>query len=201
MAAGAVKIGITTLIFLSALNSKAETVKCLIKLAGLKIGTLIAQHEKVKEMDCYYMVSDVEISFLFKIKIYYKTVSIYKNDELINSKVSSIVGNSNYTSNTYWDGKKYIINCNTYKYSYYDTSITEPIKWSVSKLYFQRPKADDCVYAETYGKLSKLKTEYNALLFEIPKSKQRYYYNAEGLFTKVEMINSIKNFEVVKNAN
>lgn len=201
MVAGVAKIGVSLLLCVSAMSLQAEKISCLIKLAGFKIGSLTAWHENKSGFDQYCLVSDVEINFIMKIKIFYKTVSIYKDNILISSKVSSIIGKSNYSSDTYWDGKKYIINCNTYKYSYRDSSITNPITWSVSKLYFQKPQFNSYVFAETYGKLVKLVKNDGVFVLEIPKSKQVYFYNELGLFTRVEMFNAIKNFEISRNEN
>jgi hypothetical protein len=189
---------IASLIF-SSVFGFSETSNYEITLAGFKIGTLSATHVKVKNIDYYSIVSNVSVNLLFKVQVYYKTVSVYRDDKLIESKVNSLVNGKNFISNTVWDGKKYKINCNTYKYTYSDSSRIEPIKWSVSKLYFERPTSGTEVYAETYGRLSALKLEReNQFRFEIPKSKQIYYYSKDGYLTEVEMINSVKNFKVTK---
>lgn len=180
----------------------AETISYTIKLGGFKIGTLNTVHIKKGKIDYYSVISNVEVNLIFKIKVYYKTISIYNDDKLIESKVNSSVNGNSYTSNTVWDGRKYKIDCNAYKYSYYDSSRTEAINWSVSKLYFEKPEVCTEVYAETYGRFSEFKKEKNnQFRFEVlnPKSKQIYYYN-DTLLGKVEMINSIKNFEIVRNS-
>lgn len=194
------KITLCTVLFFVFNAINAETIGYTIKLGGFKIGTLNTTHIKKGKIDYYSVISNVEVNLIFKIKVYYKTVSIYNDNKLIESKVNSSVNGDSYTSNTVWDGRKYKIDCNAYKYSYSDSSRTEPINWSVSKLYFEKPEVDTEVYAETYGKFSEFKKEKNnQFRFEVanPKSKQIYYYN-DSLLGKVEMINSIKNFEIVK---
>lgn len=177
----------------------SETQSYQIKLAGFNIGTLNATHVKVKNIDYYTITSNVSVNLFVKVKVYYKTITIYKDNKLVESKVNSLVNGKQYYSTTLWDGHCYKINCNTYKYTFTDSSRTESINWSVSKLYFEKPIAGAEVYAETYGKLSQLKLEKNnQLRFEIPKSKQIYYYSEDGELTSVEMINAIKNFNLVK---
>lgn len=201
VAAVAKKIAVFTALLFAITVVKAETISYAIKLGGFKIGSLNTTHIKKGKIDYYSVISNVEVNLFFKIRVYYKTVSIYDDNKLIESKVSSIINGNTYASNTLWDGHKYKIDCNTHNYSYSDSSRTEPIYWSVSKLYFEKPDVDAEVYAETYGKFSEFKKEqHNQFQFEVPnpKSKQIYYYDDE-LLEKVEMVNSIKNFEIVRN--
>ena len=194
-----IKIIFTTYLAFSYFFVFSETQNYKITLAGFNIGTLSATHIQVKNIDYYSIVSNVSVNLIIKVKVYYKTVSVYKDSKLIESKVNSLVNGKSFVSNTLWDGKHYKINCNTYKYTYVDSSRVEPIKWSVSKLYFEKPTVGAEVYAETYGKLSNLKMEKdNQVRFEISKSKQIYYYSEDGDLSDVEMINSIKNFKVTK---
>lgn len=194
-----IKIIFTTYLAFSYFFVFSETQNYKITLAGFNIGTLSATHVQVKNIDYYSIVSNVSVNLIIKVKVYYKTVSVYKDSKLIESTVNSLVNGKSFESNTLWDGKHYKINCNTHKYTYVDSSRIEPIKWSVSKLYFEKPAKGDEVYAETYGKLSLLKFEKdNYFLFEIAKSKQVYHYLETGELSEVEMINSIKNFNVKK---
>lgn len=190
---------LTVLLNLTFCFGFAETLTYKIKLAGFNIGTLNATHVKVKNIDYYSVTSDVSVNLMIKIKVYYATVSVYMDNKLLESKVNSLVNGKQYVSTTKWDGNLYKINCNTYKYAYADSSRSEPINWSVSKLYFEKPKQGTEVFAETYGKISQLQSEgNNQLRFEIPKSRQIYYYSEGGELINVEMINSIKNFNVTK---
>lgn len=201
MVVDVVKKGVVVTALLFALSGvKAETISYAIKLGGFKIGSLSTTHIKKGNIDYYSVISNVEVNLIFKIKVYYKTVSVYNNKQLIESKVSSNVNGKSYASNTIWDGKKYKINCNAHKYSFADSSRTEPIYWSVSKLYFEKPEEGAEVYAETYGRVSEFKKEKNnQFRIEVQENKQIYYYN-DTLLGKVEMINSIKNFEIERNS-
>lgn len=202
MVAGvAKKIAALTALFFVVAVIKAETISYTIKLGGFKIGTLNTTHIKKGKIDYYSVISNVEVNLFLKIKVYYKTVSIYNDNRLIESKVNSIVNGNTYASNTLWDGNKYKIDCNAYKYSYSDSSRTMPIYWSVSKLYFEMPNTGDEVYAETYGQFSQFKREKNnQFRLEVQKTKQVYHYNGDSLLGSVEMINPIINFEIIKNS-
>ncbi len=190
---------IVAILFLINFCAYSETQSFQIKLAGFNIGSLSATHIKVKNIDYYSITSNVSFNLIVNVKVFYKTVSIYKDSLLIQSTVNSIVNGKSYISSTLWDGRKYKMDCSTYKYSFSDSTRKEPIYWSVSKLYFEKPTEGVEVYAETYGRLSQLQMEKkNKLRFEIPKSKQIYHYNEDGKLRDVEMINTIKNFNVVK---
>ena len=168
-----------------------------IKVAGLKIGNLYANHIKNQNYDYYVTNSVVEIYFFKKIKVHVKTESLYKDGLLIKSTVKSNLGGKDYCSRTVWKNDHYDINCYTYKYAYRDSTLTTPIKWSASKLYFEKPVAGDEVYTESYGKLGTLtEVENKSLKMISPKSKQIYTYSKDGKLTGVEVINSVKNFEI-----
>lgn len=190
-----------TALLIASTGLVAKSMSYTIKLAGFTIGTLNTSHARVDDIDYYSITSNVEINFLFHVKIYYRTLSFYRNNILIESTVNSTVNDSSYVSSTIWDGHKYKISCNAYQYKYADSSRTAPIYWSVSKLYFEKPLDGTEVYAESYGMFSPLKKEKdNQFRFGISKSKQMYFYNADSLPDKIEVINSIKNFEIVKNS-
>jgi len=202
MAVGVVRNIVLFIFILATLKTaKGESYICSIKVGGIKIGTLNASHLKINNIDYYSIVSRVEINLMMKIKVHYTTLSSYKDNKLMESTVVSLINGKRYQSKTLWNGNKYLINCSTYKYSYSDSSRTSPIYWSVSKLYFEKPRANSEVFAETYGKINVL-TELNPnqFKFEIPKSKQIYKYDKNNSIESVEMINLIKNFEVIKHS-
>ncbi len=65
-------------LFFTVTTINAENFTYAIKLGGFKIGTLNTIHEKKGSIDYYSIISNVEVNLIFKkIKVYYKTVSIY----------------------------------------------------------------------------------------------------------------------------
>lgn len=111
--------------------------------------------------------------------------------------VNSNVNGTKYSSSTTWTGNKYLINCSAYNYQYYDSTQTEPINYSVSKLYFDKPTAGKEIYAETYGLFGEIKPLSNGeMKLEIPKSQIIFHYDTIGNLMNVEMVNPVKNFEI-----
>ncbi len=172
-----------------------------LKVAGIKIGMLEAYHLKNKSFDYYVTRSTVNFSFIMSLKADIKTESLYNDGVLLKATVTSTLNGTPYISRTVWKKNHYDIDCNTYKYTYKDTTLTKPIKWSAGKLYFEIPVAGDEVYTESYGKLGVLtQTGKHALKMTSPKSKQVYYYSDDNLkILKIEVVNGVKNFDMLPN--
>jgi hypothetical protein len=118
---------------------------------------------------------------------------------LIKSVVTSTINGKPYLSQTIWKKNHYWIECHARNYNYTDTTLTHPIKWSASKLYFDVPPPGASVYAESYGVMGVLEeVEKNALQMTTPESRQIYYYD-EGFIRlrKIEVVNKIKNFDMI----
>lgn len=189
---------IVSLLLLLGLTAAAQDKVFSIKMAGIRIGKLEAYHIKNSGFDYYVTHSTVDFSVILKIKADVKTESLYHNGVLIKAVVNSTLNGIPYSSKTTWEKDHYNIDCHTYKYNYKDSTLTRPIHWTASKLYFEIPAAGDEVFTESYGRLGVLtETGKNNLRMTSPKSKQTYYYNAgHNKLLKIEVINSIKNFEM-----
>lgn len=176
----------------------AQTHTFSINLAGLKIGDLQASHIRHNAFDYYVTNSAVEFLLFVNIKMYVKTESLYENGMLLRSTVSSSINGKLYHSKTQWNKDHYVIDCSTYKYTYKDTTLTKPITWSASKLYFEKPPIGTEVYTESYGKLGSMKElPDKSMKMVSPKSKQIYVYSETSRLLKLEVVNSIKNFEII----
>jgi uncharacterized lipoprotein YehR (DUF1307 family) len=173
-------------------QSKNFTLKAL----GLKIGKLEAFHASKNNIDVY--MSESTIDFI-TIKANVKTEAVYQNGVLIKATVNSTINGQSYVSQTTWKNNRYYIDCHARKYNYSDSTLTTPIRWSASKLYFEIPVKGNAVYTESYGVMGILEeTKKNSLKMTTPESRQIYYYTADGSkLLKIEVINSIKNFEMV----
>lgn len=189
---------IITLIMLVCLPSPATERSFIIRMAGFKIGRLQAYHIRNNGFDYYVTHSAVDFSVLLRVKADVRTEALYNDGMLLKATVTSSLNGVSYQSKTVWCKDHYNINCHTYKYDYVDSTLTKPIHWTASKLYFEIPEAGDEIYTESYGKLGVMTACGNhALKMSSPKSKQTYYYNAgKTKLLKIEVINNIKNFDM-----
>ena len=177
--------------------AKVENMTCLIKIEGIKAGAMYASHNKINNMDYYSVATNVEMNLFVKIKITHKTISIYKDNQLIKSTVNSFINNKNYTSQIVWDGHKYKIDCHTHKYNYVDSSRTKPIYWSASKMYFEKPTDNSEVITDTYGKISFVKeVKANQFKYETNESRRLFIYNNNGFVSASETNN--RNMEIIR---
>ena len=167
-----------------------------LKAIGIKIGKLEACHIKNNAFD--YYVTHSKVDFI-TIKADVKTEALYQNGVLIKATVTSTINTQPYTSKTIWKKDHYDIDCHTRKYNYKDTTVTSPIKWSASKLYFETPVPGVQIYTESYGIVGPLiEVKKNTLKMTTPESKQIYYYNSDySKLLKIEVVNSIKNFDMI----
>lgn len=182
--------------FLSIHSTNAQNKSFTLKAVGLSIGKLEAYHLKKANFDYYATHSTVDF---ITIKADVKTETIYEDGILIRAIVTSKINGQPYLSKTIWKKDHYEIDCHTRKYDFKDTTLTKPIRWSASRLYFEIPKAGVEVYTESYGKLGILEeTKKNSLTMTTPESKQIYYYSADRtILQKIEVVNNIKNFDML----
>lgn len=175
---------------------KAQSKTYTLKAVGIKIGQLEAYHLKNNAFDFYATHSKVDF---ITIKADVKTEAVYQNGILIRAIVTSKINGEAYSSKTIWKKDHYDIDCHTRKYNYKDTTITRPIRWSAGKMYFEIPKPGVEIYTESYGKLSILEEpKKNTLKMTTPESKQLYYYSGDySKLEKIEVVNSIKNFDMI----
>lgn len=163
---------------------------------GLKIGKLEAYHLKKNNFDFYATHSIVDF---ITIKADVKTEAIYEDGVLIRAIVTSKINGEAYSSKTIWKKDHYDIDCHARKYSHKDTTLSRPIKWSAGKMYFEIPKPGVEIYTESYGKLSTLEeTKKNTLKMITPESKHIYSYSGDYTkLIKIEVVNNIKNFDMI----
>ncbi len=178
--------------FVAFSQTKTFTLKAL----GLKIGKLDAAHVNRGNIDVFIAHSVIDF---ITVKADVKTEAIYQNGILIKAVVNTSINGQSYVSRTIWKKDHYDIDCHARKYNYRDTTLTSPIQWSASKLYFEIPKKGDGVYTETYGKMGVLEeVKGNGLKMTTPDSKQIYYFdNCYSKLLKIEVINNTKNFEMI----
>ncbi len=189
-------IGLLSVLLLLHYTVCGQTKIFTLKTLGLKLGKLEAVHVTKNRIDIYASHSTIEF---ITMKADVKTESIYQNGILIKATVNSVINGASYSSKTIWVKDHYVIDCHARKYNYSDTTLTKSIKWTAGKLYFEIPEAGVEVYAESYGKLGTLdEVKKNSLKMTTPESKQIYHYNSTySELLKIEVINSIKNFEMI----
>ena len=172
-----------------------QTNNYVIEIAGIKVGSMIAKRENKGNGDILYtIISDVKVNLLiYKVIVYYKTVSLYQQGKLVRATTEARTNKGNFLTQTEWKGDHYDIVANQYKYTHKAT-LTQPIDYSLSDIYFGEPVGRSRIYSEYFGDYfvftSPQKGDYLARLSD----REDEYFYEKGELTKVIKKNSLKNF-------
>lgn len=167
-----------------------------IKVAGFTIGDLTATTFQKDTLTYYVVHSVVDFWLLFRVKIDYKVESYFYKNQLWSSTAITHSSKGDFESTTFWKGDHYTVKVNAYKYKK-DTVIRHPIEYTVAKLFFEKPKKGQKVYADNYGLITYAKRSDKKDAFTVPVfgNNNMYFYDKNSLL-KAEMYNPIKNYFV-----
>lgn len=177
--------------------SQTRTDRYEIRVAGFKIGDLEAKITQSGLQQTLLLQSEVSFWFFGKIYLNHEINCQYRDQQLILSQVSSDSNRGDYFSKIEWNGNHYQVDAETYKFEN-NKSISQVLKGSTAKFYFEKPRDGDFIVSETYGLLSQVnEIESDVFEIEINGNRNRFYYSGEEL-TKVVVQNSIKNYVIEK---
>ncbi|MEZ0483776.1 DUF6134 family protein [Fibrella aquatica] len=174
-----------------------ETHHYAIDIAGARIGTMTATRHQLTDNEALYtQISDVQVNFLvYKLIIYYKVISRFKNDQLMLSTVEARTNKGTYSSRTEWKGNYYDIEANQYKYVR-KARENRKIDFTVSKLYFSEPTGRQQVYAEYFGDyFTTALTSRPSYRAKLADREDEYIYE-KGRLVRVIKKNALKNFNI-----
>ncbi|GAB4000811.1 hypothetical protein GCM10028807_54910 [Spirosoma daeguense] len=166
-----------------------------IEMAGIKVGTMTAnRQQRDKQTVVFTLVSDVKVNFLvYKIKIYYKVISLVQQGKLIRSTVDAHTNQGNFSSRTEWKGDHYEITADQYKYTR-TASETRRIDYTVTDMFYTEPTGRNRAYSEYFGDYftltSPAKGTYQAKL----NDREDEYLYENGQLVKIIKKNPLKNF-------
>lgn len=165
-----------------------------IKVAGFNIGEVTAVTFQKDSLVYYNMKSIVDFWLLFRVRIDYSVESIFYKDQLYSSTVITHSSKGDFESITVWKKDHYDVRVNTYKYKK-DTLIYKPIYCNMVKLFFEKPKNSQQIYADNFGILTQVESsgKNDALIVAVLGNNNTYYFNNNSL-EKAEMYNPFKNY-------
>ncbi|MEO8475413.1 MAG: DUF6134 family protein [Chryseolinea sp.] len=165
-----------------------------ITVAGVHIGDMTVQKYDSGLLSYYEIKSKVSLWLLFRIKVEYNMISAYRGDQLVSSTSETHSNKGDFKSTTKWNGKYYVVDIDAYKYKK-DTTINQPINFNAGKLYFEKPAANQLVYADNFGLLTKPDAHGNSVIVDILGNSNTYYYSG-GIMSDAKMYNPLKDFRV-----
>ncbi|WP_018620673.1 DUF6134 family protein [Spirosoma luteum] len=185
----------TPLVGLAQVPDSTQIRRFIIDIAGIKVGTMTAVRQpKGNQTVQYTIISDVSVNLLvYKVKVYYKMVSLMQQGKLLRSIVEAQTNKGNFLTRTEWKNDHYDIVAEQYKYSR-KTTETRPITYILSNVYFGEPVGRSRIYSEYFGDYfafsSPTKGAYTARLSD---REDEYEYEG-GQLVKIIKKNSLRNF-------
>jgi hypothetical protein len=173
----------------------AETHHYSIEIAGIRVGTMTAVRQPMTaNRTTYTLISDVKVKLLvYTVTVYYKVINEFVGKKLMRSTVDAHTNKGNYSSKTEWQGDRYSITANQYKYQHQATE-TAPIDFTISSLYFAEPVGRSRIYAEYFGDYFTFTPTGPGTYKATLDDRQDDYVYEKGVLTKVVKHNSLKNF-------
>ena len=174
-------------------QQKTENIKFEIQVLGIKIGDLNVSKYPVGDTLHYIAESQVKFWFFGSVNLTMSTHSKFVGGYLVKSKSTSNTNRGNFASTIYWDGKKYVVDAESYKFEN-----QEPVyglaQWCSTRLLFEEMQEGKKFLSEVYGMSTTIKKlEPNVYQTVVNGNENNYYYQF-GELQKVELENPIKNF-------
>ncbi|MBT9392628.1 hypothetical protein KLP40_05580 [Hymenobacter sp. NST-14] len=135
-------------------RAQTATRRYAIEVAGVRVGTMTATRTPAtaaRPETVSTLVSDVQVDFLFyHLRIYYKVTNYVREGQLRLSTVEAHTNQGNFSSRTEWQGDHYAIVADQYKHHYRATE-TQPIRYTVTDMFFGEPAGQNRAFAEYFG--------------------------------------------------
>lgn len=169
----------------------AQTVHLDVMMDNDKCGEISVFAKKQGKQTEYEMTSNVKVRMIFEITMEGKTNDVFKDGKLFssNAKRTSSIGSENKETKLLWDGKKY----NITKSSDSPSTVTTPITYCLTDLYFKEPIGVSQVFSEMQGTFLPLTNLQNhQYQLQVNDSKKDVYTYANGKLVKVETVMAMK---------
>jgi len=164
-----------------------------ITVAGFTIGEVKATRLIDGDRTEYLVNSLVSLWFFGTLKVEFTIHSTYENGQFISSRTVSKSNRGEFLSVLDWDGEKYIVDANSYKFTNQDT-LQNPIFFSTVLMFFEEPKGTEEFLSENYGLTSPMKRLENEIIeVQIDGNRNKYYFE-KGELVKANMQSPIKNY-------
>lgn len=192
-----IKKSFIVVLLVSVLQANAfaqETVEYEVRIAGIKIGDMVATKISNGNHATIEVESKVSFWFFGKINLDFQTIAEYKNSQFIRSEVNSKTNKGDFKTTIDWKNDQYDIKANNYKFEL-DTTVNRPIYFSSVAFYFEEPNGINEMFAESYGLISAIVKNKDYYEVNVNGNKNRFYYK-DGVLDRAVMEFPIKNYVV-----
>ena len=172
-----------------------ETASFEIVVLGLKIGNLTAQKTAGADSVRYSVDSRVKFWFFGYVDLQFLTRSHFKGGKILKTYSESKTNRGVFDSKVNWTGALYQVDAKSYKYAN-RTSLTGPLSWCSTKLFFQEPSGQELFLSEVYGISAPIKKISPGVYeIEVEGNTNQYHYKG-GKLEKIVVESPIKDYQV-----
>lgn len=175
-------------------QEKPQKIQFEILVLGLKIGDLNVTKYQVGDTLHYLAESKVQFWLFGNVNVEMFTHSKYVDGYFIKSISRSNTNRGNFSSSIHWDGKKYLVDANSYKFENQEP-VVGLVEWTPSRMFFEELQEGKKFLSEVYGLTTTVKKlDPNIYETTIAGNENQYFYQF-GKLQKVVLENPIKNFQ------
>lgn len=166
-----------------------------IKIAGVKIGELVATRTWRDTVTLYQLESKVKVWLIVPIAMEHKIETVYHGKNLFSSLSVSTTNSGTYRSTIIWKGRHYQTHVDSYHYKN-STPIYEQIECNIARFYFEEPVNIPKTLADSFGTMASI-TEVSPGHYEVDSqgNVNRYHYK-DGLFVSASLFSKVR-YEVL----
>lgn len=175
-------------------QTKPETIQFEIQVLGLKIGDLNVKRYQAGDTLHYLATSNVKFWFFGNVDVEISTHSKYVNGYFVKSISTSNTNRGNFASTIHWDGKKYVVDAESYKFENKEP-VSGLVKWCSARTFFEELQGDQTFISEVYGLTATIEKLGPGVYSTTISGNENQYFYETGKLQKVVLENSIKNFQ------
>ena len=153
------------------------------------VGSLLAKRSIKDELINYWIESDVNFRFIFKMNFIYTFETVFHNDMLIRASTRNTVNDDEKgSSKVTWNGKFYQMEVKDERSELKNTRIT----YSMAMLYFREPRQISQIFSERYAKFLSIRPlKEHAYELTMPDGKKNVYFYINGICQAVEVQHAV----------
>jgi hypothetical protein len=171
------------------LVSSAQQINYDVYLNEKQVGYLLAKRSSKDDLTNYWIESNVNFRFVFKMNFNYTFETVFQNDMLIRaSTLNTVNEDEKGSSKVTWNGKFYQMEVKNERSELKNTRIT----YSMSMLYFREPRQISQVFSERYARFLAIRAvKEHSYELTMPDGKKNIYSYVNGICQAVEVQHSV----------
>jgi len=171
-----------------------QTLRFETQVLGLKIGDLNAKKYQKGDTTHYIATSKVKFWFFGNVDVEVTTHSKYVNGYFVKSISRSTTNRGDFETSIHWDGKKYVVDANSYKFENKEP-VMGLVKWCSTRSFFEELQDGEKFISEVFGLTTTIENRGQHVHGTTINGNENQYFYEGGTLQKVLLEHSVKNFQ------